>query len=143
MARRIHMLIAAGAAVVAALLVAASVAVATDVAGSSGRTPLPVPAKAAKGAQCVEPVEDMRRNHMNYLKHERDETVRKGIRDRKHSLKACVECHAVPDKAAAGARTIEPFCSECHRYAAVRMDCFQCHTGSPNDSAAVPAQKKP
>ena len=110
---------------------------------AAGRTPLPAPVRAAKGAQCVEPVEDMRRNHMNYLTHERDETVHKGIRGRKHSLKACVECHAVPDKAAAGARTIEPFCSECHRYAAVRMDCFQCHTGSPGDSAAVPAQKKP
>ena len=143
MARRTHMLIAASAAVVAALLVAATVAVAADAAGSAGRAPLPAPARAAKGAQCVAPGEDMRRNHMNYLTPERDETVHKGIRGRKHSLKACVECHAVPDKAAAGARTIEPFCSECHRYAAVRMDCFQCHTGSPGDSAAVPAQKKP
>lgn len=135
MIRRVYFLVL----VLALALVATSVVVAAE----SGRTPLPAPARAAKGAQCVEPVEDMRRNHMNYLTHERDETMHKGIRGRKHSLKACVECHAVPDKAAAGARTIQPFCVECHRYAAVRMDCFQCHTGSPGDSAAVPAQKKP
>ena len=109
---------------------------ATALAADGGRTPTPSPARAAKGEKCVEPVEDMRRNHMVYLEHERDETMHKGIRGRKHSLKACVECHAVPDKAAAGKRTVAPFCSECHRYAAVSMDCFQCHTNSPEASAA-------
>ncbi|MBM3564578.1 MAG: hypothetical protein FJX42_00495 [Alphaproteobacteria bacterium] len=109
-------------------------------AAESGRTPVPAPAKAAKGEQCVEPVADMRRNHMQYLEHERDETMHKGIRGRKHSLKTCVECHAVPTPAAGGAKTIEPFCGECHQYAAVSLDCFQCHTGSPGGgTAAIPA----
>ena len=125
------------------VFVLALAAVSVAVAAESGRTPTPVPAKAAKGAACVEPVEDMRRNHMVYLDHERDETMHKGIRGRKHSLRACIECHAVPDKAAAGKRTIEPFCSECHRYAAVSMDCFQCHNRSPEANAAVLDGKKP
>lgn len=116
--------------------VLAFVAVSAAVAADTARTPTPSPARAAQGDQCVEPVEDMRRNHMVYLDHEQDETMHKGIRGRKHSLKACIECHAVPDKAAAGKRTIEPFCSECHRYAAVSMDCFQCHNRSPEASAA-------
>ncbi len=116
--------------------VLAVIAVSAAVAADTARTPTPAPARAAQGDQCVEPVEDMRRNHMIYLEHERDETMHKGIRGRKHSLKTCIECHAVPDKAAAGKRTIEPFCSECHRYAAVSMDCFQCHNRSPEANAA-------
>ena len=36
----------------------------------------------------------MRRNHMELLKHQRDDTVRSGIRGAKYSLKDCVGCHA-------------------------------------------------
>ncbi len=123
-------------------------------AADSPRVPVPKPPKAAKGTECVEPVADMRRNHMIYLEHERDETVYKGIRGRKYSLRGCVECHAVPDpavagesprasqtppSAAGGARTVAPFCSDCHRYAAVRIDCFDCHTQKPEARAAAPA----
>ena len=93
--------------------------------------PLPSPAKAFKGQQCVEPVEVMRREHMVYLKHQRDETLREGIRGQKYSLKECIACHATADpKIADGkVRTIQPFCAECHAYAAVSIDCFACHTG--------------
>lgn len=119
--------------IAAALVAAAGLAVAAD----NPRTPMPKPPKAAKGTECVEPVADMRRNHMIYLGHERDETVHKGIRGRKHSLKGCVECHAVPDPAAKGAVTVRPFCVECHRYAAVRIDCFGCHARAPESRAAA------
>jgi hypothetical protein len=111
-------------------------------AADGPRTPVPKPPKAAQGAECVEPVADMRRNHMIYLEHERDETVHKGIRGRKHSLKGCVECHAVPDPVAAGARTVRPFCAECHRYVAVRIDCFGCHAQTPETRAGLPAEAK-
>ncbi len=121
------------------VLVLALITVAAAVAADGGRTPVPAPAKAAKGAACVEPVEDMRRNHMVYLEHERDETMRKGIRGRKHSLKTCVECHAVADAQAAGVKTVRPFCAECHRYAAVSIDCFQCHNRSPDADAGGPS----
>ena len=118
--------------------VALAGAVLPALAADSPRTPVPQPPKAAKGTECVEPVADMRRNHMVYLDHERDETVRKGIRGRKHSLKGCVECHAVPDPAAVGARTAQPFCTDCHRYVAVRIDCFGCHAATPETRIARP-----
>lgn len=101
----------------------------------AGEVPLPNIAKAYKGEQCVEPVDVMRRNHFEFLMHQRDETLREGIRGQKYSLNDCVDCHAVasPDVADGKLRTLKPFCKECHEYAAVTIDCFGCHTG-----AAVP-----
>ena len=101
----------------------------------AGDVPLPKPAKAFKGEQCVEPADVMRRNHFDYLKHQRDETLREGIRGQKYGLNECIDCHAVtsPDVAGGKLRTLKPFCKECHDYAAVSIDCFSCHTG-----AAVP-----
>ena len=106
-------------------------------------TMIPSPAKAFKGDQCVEPTGDMRRNHMDYLKHQRDETLRDGIRGNKYSLKECVDCHAVtsPDVAGGKVRTLKPFCAECHTYAAVSIDCFACHTGAATDAAKTGALK--
>ncbi|MCR4378266.1 MAG: Hdr-like menaquinol oxidoreductase cytochrome c subunit [Rhodospirillales bacterium] len=102
---------------------------------NAGEVPRPNPAKAFKGTECVEPVDVMRREHMNFLKHQRDETLREGIRGQKYSLNQCIDCHAVtsPDIMGGKVRTLKPFCAECHNYAAVSIDCFQCHTG-----AAVP-----
>lgn len=116
--------------VVAAVLWTAQPAAAGDV-------PMPNPAKAFKGEKCVEPNAVMRRQHMNYLKHQRDETLREGIRGKKYSLKDCVDCHAVksPDVAGGKVRTLKPFCKECHSYAAVSIDCFSCHTGAAVDDA--------
>lgn len=109
-------------------LMATSVAMSVSFAEPSG-VPFPNPAKAVKGEKCVEPADVMRRNHMDYLKHQRDETVREGIRGKKYSFQACVECHAVADPKIAGGtiRTLRPFCGECHQYAAVEADCFSCH----------------
>lgn len=106
---------------------------------NAGEVPRPNPAKAFKGTQCVEPVDMMRRDHMNFLKHQRDETLREGIRGQKYSLNQCIDCHAVtsPDIMGGKVRTLKPFCAECHNYAAVSIDCFQCHTG-----AAVPGIDK-
>ena len=114
------------------IIIAAALVAGTANAGES-TVPVPHPAKAAKGEKCVAPVGEMRRYHMKYLKHQRDETLRKGVRGNPYSLKKCVACHAVEDKAAGGARTIEPFCSSCHEYAAVKIDCFSCHTGKADD----------
>jgi len=99
---------------------------------NAGEVPLPNPAKAFKGEQCVEPVDVMRRDHMTFLKHQRDETLREGVRGNKYSLNECIACHAVksPDVAGGKVRTLKPFCAECHAYAAVSIDCFQCHTGA-------------
>ena len=81
-----------------------------------------------KGGQCVKEPQWMRKNHMYLLLHQRDETVRKGIRDEKFSLKNCVECHASTRDDSVIARD-DSFCVGCHRYEAVKIDCFECHSG--------------
>jgi len=97
--------------------------------------PMPDIPKAAKGKQCVEDTNFMRRNHMELLLHQRDETMRKGIRTRKHSLKNCFTCHVVKDTDGQPVTVKNPkhFCRECHDYAAVNIDCFQCHTSTPGN----------
>jgi hypothetical protein len=98
----------------------------------AGRTPVPVPHKG-KGDRCVAPTEWMRRNHMTVLNHQRDRTVHEGIRTKQFSLKGCVECHAVPgrDGEPVGAADPRHFCRSCHDYAAVAIDCFECHASRP------------
>jgi hypothetical protein len=102
--------------------------------------PLPNLAKAFKGKQCVAPVDVMRREHMDFLDHQRDETMREGIRGNKYSLQQCINCHATADPEIQGGevRTLEPFCAECHDYAAVTIDCFACH----NPTAPLEISKK-
>lgn len=81
-----------------------------------------------KGGQCV--VEDhvlMRKAHPDLLKHQRKETLRQGIRGGKYSLAECVECHA-STKTNSVLGNNEAFCQGCHTYAAVKMDCFECHS---------------
>ena len=94
----------------------------------SGSTPVPVPAKG-KGDQCVAPTDWMRRNHMTMLKHQRNTTVHDGDRTGRFSIKACVECHAVKGVDGKAVTVADPrhFCRTCHDYAAVSIDCFECH----------------
>ena len=80
-----------------------------------------------KGGQCVEDTQWMRKNHMNVLKHQWDEAVHKGIREEKHSLKNCIECHASTKDNSVTARA-DSFCVACHAYEAVKIDCFECHS---------------
>jgi predicted CXXCH cytochrome family protein len=80
-----------------------------------------------KGGQCVEETQWMRKNHPHVLNHQRDETVRKGVRDTKHSLKGCIECHASTQDNSVTARK-DSFCVGCHTYEAVKIDCFECHS---------------
>ena len=85
------------------------------------------------GDSCVEDTDFMRRNHMNLLKHQRDETMLKGVRDKQYSLKECISCHAVmgPDAVPLTVASPQHFCRSCHDYAAVSVDCFQCHASRP------------
>ena len=79
------------------------------------------------GGKCVDDPKEMRKTHMNHLKHQRDETMRKGIRGEKHSIVDCVECHA-SKKTNNVLGSEEAFCQGCHTYTAVKLDCFECHT---------------
>ena len=47
------------------------------------------------GDACVEDTDFMRRNHMELLNHQRDETTLKGVRNKQYSLNECLTCHAV------------------------------------------------
>jgi len=83
---------------------------------------------------CVEPVPDMRRNHMKYLLHHREEALREGIRTKQFSLKECIDCHNAPspkDGKVARIDEKDHFCNTCHSYAAVKIDCFDCHADKP------------
>ena len=79
-----------------------------------------------KPGECVAAPEVMRRTHMDLLKHQRDETVHKGLRTSKTSLSACIECHA-SKKTGSVLGSNENFCQGCHTYVAVKLDCFECH----------------
>jgi hypothetical protein len=83
---------------------------------------------------CVEPTDDMRKNHMEYILHQRDATVHEGIRTKQHSLVECINCHVSDAPDAPRVSSEEHFCSSCHSYAAVRIDCFQCHADRPVDT---------
>ncbi|MEQ1711564.1 MAG: cytochrome c3 family protein [Hyphomicrobium sp.] len=98
----------------------------------SGRTPLPAITRG-KGDKCVAPTDWMRRFHMTALNHKRDDTVHDGIRTPQFSLKACIDCHTVSgaDGKAVTVKDERHFCRSCHDYAAVKVDCFECHASRP------------
>jgi hypothetical protein len=97
------------------------------------RTPVPNMATESSG-KCVAPPEEMRRNHMEMLKHQRDRTLRSGIRGEPASLNACIECHA--GKKTGSVLGKGEFCESCHAYAAVKLDCFECHQPKAGFKAA-------
>lgn len=90
-----------------------------------------------KGERCVEDTQFMRRNHMELLLKKRNETMRKGIRTPTHSLKECIKCHAqqLPDGSYRPVTDEGQFCRECHNYAGVHPDCFDCHATTPDSPA--------
>ena len=116
------------------LLIAISLAlsgfggVSAQIAGSS---------KAAGLEQCVEETGFMRKNHMEVLLHQRDNTMRQGIRTRDHSLVECVSCHAGRDDDGkfVPVNADGQFCAGCHKQVAVKIDCFQCHATRPDPDA--------
>ncbi len=95
--------------------------------------PQPDIAKAAKGDACIAPTGFMRRNHMELLKHDRDQAVHLGNRTIKASLKECVSCHVVngADSKPVTVKDPKHFCRSCHDYVAVKIDCFECHASRP------------
>lgn len=119
------------------LLLAATFVTAAAAADPAKTSRVPAPAfgiNKDKAEKCVEPTEVMRRDHMKFILHQRDDTMHRGIRTSKHSLKNCVDCHADPKTGSVLGK--DGFCASCHQYAAVTIDCFSCHT----DKAATPAK---
>ena len=87
----------------------------------------------AQGGACVADKETMRREHMTMLKHQRDMTVHQGVRGKPEALTSCINCHAVKgaDGKFVNYESPKHFCRSCHDYAAVSLDCFECHTSRP------------
>jgi len=108
----------------------AAVFLAAGLAAAAAAPGLGPAIERASGEQCVADPAFMRRNHMDLLKHQRDDTLRGGVRQARNSLKECISCHAskVTHSVAAGSGN---FCQSCHLYAAVKIDCFECHASQP------------
>lgn len=81
----------------------------------------------------------MRRNHMRMLMHQRNQTVHQGVRGKADSLKNCVTCHAVKGDDGQFVKFSNPkhFCRSCHDYAAVSIDCFECHASRPETAESA------
>lgn len=106
-------------------------------ANRASRVAMPT-VKIEKGDACVAPTAEMRRDHMTFLLHQRDRTMRQGLREPRFSLKNCVDCHASRETGSVLGK--DGFCASCHSYASVKIDCFECHTpqrqsGTTNPSA--------
>ncbi len=129
-------------ATLATLLMVAVLALPSGAAGEPAW--LPKPARG-QGEKCVADTDWMRRNHMTVLNHQRDETVHDGIRTKRFSLKGCIECHAVKvaDGKPVTVASEKHFCRTCHDYAAVRVDCFECHASRPETKAATTSEAAP
>ena len=87
----------------------------------------------AKGEQCVEPTEVMRRRHHEFILHQRDDTVIEGIRTKQYQFTRCIDCHVQQTAAGEYPRHSDDnhFCTACHLYSSVSIDCFQCHADRP------------
>jgi len=97
-----------------------------------------------QGEACVADTDWIRRNHMVALDRQRDATVHEGLRTPRFSLAGCLACHAVAgeDGRAVTAADSRHFCRVCHDYAAVRVDCFDCHASRPERMAEAAGSKR-
>lgn len=116
----------------------------SEAAKPAGRTPMPSIARGT-GDACVAPTDWMRRFHMTALNHKRDDTVHDGIRTPKFSLKGCIDCHQVKgaDGKAVTVADERHFCRSCHDYAAVKVDCFECHASRPDEAGKAADASRP
>ncbi|CAG0951841.1 hypothetical protein BURK2_00241 [Burkholderiales bacterium] len=122
------------------VLTAVLIAVLAGLAFAAARDSVPGRAPvfdAPRGERCIADVAEMRRNHMRHLVHQRDAVVREGKRQAGQGLQDCITCHAGEKSASVLGET--GFCASCHRYAAVAIDCFECH--SPKAATAQTGAK--
>ncbi len=95
-----------------------------------------------QGKYCViKDTKKMRLNHMEFMKHRRVETTRKGMRHPANkrkgnfSISGCINCHGWKKRGnkvvALSVKDKEHFCVSCHRYTAISINCFSCHQSKP------------
>ena len=95
-----------------------------------------VPHPTNGSTECVQPEDEMKKNHMNYILHQRDQTMHNGVRTKTYSLKECINCH-VPENSEVRFGDDKHFCSSCHNFTGVSIDCFQCHMDRPMKGKGV------
>lgn len=127
-----------------AILTAAVLALPSATAHAGNADWLPKPARG-KGKNCVADTAWMRRYHMTALLHHRYEAVHEGIRTKRFSLTGCLDCHAVKGADGKPVTIASPkhFCRTCHDYAAVQIDCFQCHASTPESKTTATDEAAP
>ncbi len=120
-------------ALVLTLLFSGASTAAESESSSIGHLVLPRLVTPENVQSCVEPTDVMRRDHMKFLLHQRDVTVREGVRTNKYSLAGCINCHAQATAEGEIIRIDNPnhFCAGCHEFAGVNIDCFECHSDRP------------
>ncbi|RDH81084.1 MAG: hypothetical protein DIZ80_13275 [endosymbiont of Galathealinum brachiosum] len=121
------------------ITIAGLVVLATSAFAFAGEKPSfapKVPHPTNGTTECVQPEDEMKKNHMNYILHQRDETMHNGIRTETYSLKKCINCH-VPENSTARFGDDKHFCSSCHNFTGVSIDCFQCHMDRPMKNKAM------
>lgn len=123
------------------LAVGVTMAAAMGVSAESGML-APHPPKG-RGERCVADTDFMRKNHMKMLLGHRTEAVRLGVRTQKYDLNGCVDCHAVngADGRPVSFDSPQHFCRSCHSYAAVSIDCFECHASRPEGAGKTAAAR--
>lgn len=123
--------------ILGAVLVTASMNIFADVT-------IPHPPEPPEGTKCSIPGDDDYKtaHHFEYLLHKRDQTMHQGIRTKQYSLKACINCHGPADKTVHYGDP-KHFCSSCHNYASVNIDCFQCHADQPQPPEKISSDVKP
>lgn len=104
---------------------------------------LPATTTAAAQGPCLLPASEIRRVHMDLLRHERRAAVREGLRNPEARVERCVSCHVVRDAAGAPVSVADSrhFCRSCHDQVAVRIDCFSCHRSTPTIALASGAER--
>jgi hypothetical protein len=109
-------------------------------AGDAGRTPSPQPPRG-QGEHCVANTDFMRRNHMKMMMAHRQDVLHEGVRTPQFNLSGCVNCHAVKGEDGQPVSFASPqhFCRSCHTYAAVKIDCFECHNSRPETDGKAAA----
>jgi hypothetical protein len=120
------------------LSVGLAVALCAPAAQAAGDAYVVPGSRAATLEHCVAPTPFMRLKHMKLILHQRDTMVHTGVRSTKDSIEDCVACHVsyTAEHKAVPINGDGQFCDSCHEYAAVRIDCFECHASVP-----VPAAK--
>jgi hypothetical protein len=105
----------------------------TQIPNAAAGVDMPEPTIAqAKGGHCVRDDAYIMRHHPDMLRHQRDNTLRLGIRAGDFNLMRCMECHS---NNAADPAELKTDCDNCHAYAAVHLDCWDCHAKRPDKHA--------